>query len=469
MSQTAPTESKHVELITRLAAIVGSEAVVHGEEAEKYSKDFYWYSPVLKELLEDKRADMAILISDRDQLGKVVSLLYQAGVPITLRGAATGNYGQAIPLHGGAVLELSGMNRIFRAEEVLHAETGATLGRIETEAQLKGWELRCMPSTWVKSTFGGFLCGGSGGIGSITYGGINYGDNMKSVTLMTVEENPRLLRFEEKECATALHTYGTTGILVEAEMRLGRARPWEQLIFVSKDWESLLAWTHRVASDPDVHKRLVTQFENPIPSFFKPLRKHLPENVHATFLMVDRDEVEIVRTSAMEAGIEMVYQKDFPVPPRPPYIGDFTWNHTTLWAIRNDPGYTYLQCGFGDGFIDKFHLLNERFPDEILLHLEWVLNNDKMDDGDRPPGAQVGGIPLVRFRSAERLQEIIDYCLEIGIRVANPHTCLLEEGGAHPDIEAKRKLKDLVDPKALLNPGKMKSYPKNPFRAEATV
>jgi hypothetical protein len=30
----------------------------------------------------------------------------------------------------------------------------------------EGWELRCLPSTWVKSTIGGFISGGSAGIGS---------------------------------------------------------------------------------------------------------------------------------------------------------------------------------------------------------------------------------------------------------------------------------------------------------------
>ncbi len=56
-----------------------------------------------------------------------------------------------------------------------------------------------MPSTWVKCTMGGFFCGGSGGIGSITWGGINAPGNVKSVTMMTCEEEPRLVRLEEAE------------------------------------------------------------------------------------------------------------------------------------------------------------------------------------------------------------------------------------------------------------------------------
>ena len=77
----------------------------------------------------------------------------------------------------------------------------------------------------------------------------------------------------------------------------------------------------------------------------------------------------------------------------------------------------------------------------------------------------VGGIPLVRFRSEERLNEILRACAELGVFIANPHTVYLEEGGRHPNLADKLALKAAVDPAGLLNPGKMKSYPVNPFRA----
>ena len=43
------------------------------------------------------------------------------------------------------------------------------------------------------STIGGFFCGGSGGIGSVTWGGINAGDNVKSVVNeLAVQNTPSL-------------------------------------------------------------------------------------------------------------------------------------------------------------------------------------------------------------------------------------------------------------------------------------
>ena len=49
------------ELREKLRAIVGADNVVDsGETLEALSKDFYWYSPVLKRQLEEKRADLAV-------------------------------------------------------------------------------------------------------------------------------------------------------------------------------------------------------------------------------------------------------------------------------------------------------------------------------------------------------------------------------------------------------------------------
>jgi FAD/FMN-containing dehydrogenase len=456
-------------LLVELRALLGAEHVIDGGDAlEGLSKDFFWYSPVLRRQLEGKRADLAVRPGSIDELRAVIRACFRAGVPIVPRGAGTGNYGQCVPLYGGVVVDFARLDRIHSVEGgVVRAEAGARLGTIETVARASGWELRCIPSTWVKSTIGGFFCGGSGGIGSITWGGINAGANVKSVTVMSCEEEPRLIRLEERDSIRALHTYGTTGFMVEVEMRLAPKANYEQLIFSSRDWGRLLDWTDLAARNDAWHKRLVTQFEWPIPSYFKPLAKHLKSDEHASFLLVSRDQADEVIASASAAGLNGVYRQPLSDPPRPPFITDYTWNHTTLWALKADPSITYLQSGFGTNFRDQFAELHRRFPGEILFHLEWMAGGIKFVAGGGPSSTGshivVGGIPLVFFKSEERLAEIILVCGELGVGIANPHTFFLEEGGRHPNIAEKRALKAEVDPAGLLNPGKMKSFPVNPF------
>ncbi len=464
-------------LRTELREILGAEFLIEsGESLETLSKDFYWYSPVLKRQLDDKRADVVARPASIAQAQTVVAACYRAGVPIVPRGAGTGNYGQCVPLYGGVVLDLARLDRIHSvADGVVRAEAGARLGTIETVARAEGWELRCLPSTWMKSSLGGFFCGGSGGIGSITWGGINANDNVKSVTVMTCEAEPRLIRLEERDALKALHTYGTTGFLVEIEMRLAPKVDYDQLIFSAANWDTLLTWSDGAARNGGWVKRLVTQFQWPTPTFFKPLRKYFRDGEHVSFLLIDRSQTEEVVAAAEAAGLTCVYRQPLSDPPKPPFITDYTWNHTTLWAMKSDPTITYVQAGFGPNFREQFAELERRFPGEILLHLEWVAGNAKMmrsssgAAGAPASGIVVGGIPLVYFKSEERLNEILAACAEIGVGIANPHTFYLEEGGRHPNIAEKRALKSSIDPRGLLNPGKMKSYPFNPFDAAASA
>ena len=463
------------ELKSELRALVGAANLIDsGDTLETLSKDFYWYSPVLKRQLEDKVADMAVRPASQAELRSVVAACCRARVPVVARGAGTGNYGQCVPLYGGVVVDFSRMDRIISLDGgVARVEAGARLGTIETEARKAGWELRSMPSTWMKCTMGGFLCGGSGGIGSITWGGNNAPGNVKSLTMMTCEEEPRLVRLEEEESLKALHTYGTTGLMVEVEMRLAPKVDYDQLILSAADWDRLLDWTDGAARRIEWRKRLVTQFEWPIPSYFRPLAKHLRTGDSISFLLVDRAQADEAVASAAAAGIDCVYRKPLTDPPRPPFLTDYTWNHTTLWAIKADPSITYLQSGFGQNFREQFAELRRRFPGEILFHLEWTAGNAKMMRGNavarNPDSIVCGGIPLIFFKSEERLNEILRCCDEIGVFIANPHTYFLEEGGRHANIADKRAFKAEVDPAALLNPGKMKTYPVNPFAKEPAL
>ena len=75
----------------------------------------------------------------------------------------------------------------------------------------------------------------------------------------------------------------------------------------------------------------------------------------------------------------------------------------------------------------------------------------------------VGGIPVIRFSTEQRLRELIDYCSEIGVFTANPHVYRVEEGGRDHGHAEQREVKASLDPAALLNPGKLRDYPVNPF------
>jgi FAD/FMN-containing dehydrogenase len=69
------------------------------------------------------------------------------------------------------------------------------------------------------------------------------------------------------------------------------------------------------------------------------------------------------------------------------------------------------------------------------------------------------GLPVVRYSTAERLNEIIALHEEHGVFIANPHVYTVEDGSRYKRVDADQLgFKHEVDPYGLLNPGKMRSF-----------
>ena len=129
---------------------------------------------------------------------------------------------------------------------------------------------------------------------------------------------------------------------------------------------------------------------------------------------------------------------------------ELTWNHTTLRARRVDPSITYLQVlyPFPD-VVDLVQKMTKIFGDEVPGHLEFVRFNGTIT---------AFGLPLVRFTSEERLNEIIRIHEEEGCPIFNPHRYTLEEGGMKQTDQIQLDFKREADPDGLLNPGKMVAW-----------
>jgi FAD/FMN-containing dehydrogenase len=420
---------------------------------ERLSKDFYWYSPVLRLALEGKRADVVVQPVSVEEVRAVLRYCYRHDVPVTARGAGTGNYGQAIPLCGGVVLDLSRMDGIaeITSDGVAVCEPGVRLGVLEATAREHGWELRCYPSTIVKATVGGFLGGGSGGIGSVAHGGLRDFGTVRALEVVTMEEEPQVHLHTGEAVHEILHAWGTNGIITKIWLALAPKVEWAQAAVTFDSFAAAFDFSERVAGDAAWTKRLVTTFEWPIPQYFSPVKAICPEGKHLIFFMIAAEQMDELRRAAEKATGTVTYSAKYAGLKAQPLLSDYTWNHTTLWAIKHDESFTYLQCGFDAGRVrEQMKLLKERFGDEILLHMEFMKNGQ----GAVIPGA----IPLVRFTTEARLNDLIRCCRENGVFVANPHVNNVKDGGRYREDHVQLRAKRRYDPKGLLNPGKMLSF-----------
>ena len=447
------TRARDVDWAAFAAALGDVEVVTDAGAVKKKSQDFYWYSPILKEQLAGCVGDMVVLPRSEAEVIAVAGACARPRVPLTVRGAGTGNYGQAMPLAGGVILDTTRMDRIRWLEGgVLCVEPGLKMNDLEARTRPQGWELRTYPSTRRTATIGGYVAGGSGGVGSITYGLLLDRGAINRLRVVTCEEAPRIVELVGDDVLKAGHAYGTNGVITEIELPMAPAMVWHELMVTFDDFMAACGFCQALGECPTIVKKLVTAVAWPIPQYFTQLRRYLPDGRHLVILMIAESSLVAARGLVAEHGGVEVYAKseadvaaDRSLP-----LYEYTWNHTTLQALKADKTITYLQSMFAPpDHLAKIHHMIETFGDEVPMHVEFA-----------NLGGRVGGLALqlVRYTTPARLDEIIAYHEANGVPIFNPHTYVLEDGGMKQVDHNQLDFKRAADPYGLMNPGKMRGW-----------
>jgi FAD/FMN-containing dehydrogenase len=415
------------------------------------SRDFFWYSPTLKTRLDHLTADFVVTPRSEAELIETLRTAFAHDVPVTTRGAGTGNYGQAMPLAGGIVLHLKALDAVTGvAPGRVTAQAGAIMAEIDRQARAQsGQELRLHPSTAQTATIGGFIAGGSGGVGSIRWGGLRDAGNILALRLVTMEAEPRVLTLTGDDIHKASHAYGVNGVITEVEAPLTTAWDWVEVIVGFEGWEGANRYAERVGNSDGLLLKELCTIAAPVPhDYFLRHRPFLPRDRHVAIVVVAAHNLDaLLAVTARDRRAEVLFRSDRDGAEGLPPAYELAWNHTTLRALRVDPSITYLQALYGDPDpVAKAVAMVERFGDEVPGHVEYV----RMDG--RLRGA---GLPLVRFTTEARLEEIMDIHEAEGVPIFNPHRYTLEEGGMKQSDPAQLAFKRETDPKGLLNPGKM--------------
>jgi FAD/FMN-containing dehydrogenase len=417
------------------------------------SRDFFWYSPVLKARLDHVKADFVVAPRSEAEVIEVLRICHAHEVPVTTRGMGTGNYGQAMPLAGGVVMHLKNMNAV----KAIHpgrviVEPGCLLKDLDMAARAhSGQEIRMFSSTWATATIGGFIAGGSGGIGSCTWGALRDLGNIIRLRVVTMEAEPRILEFTGEELHRVSHAYGTNGIITEIELPLAPAYDWVEIFVATPDFPMASALANDLGNEDGVLKKLISVYEAPIAqTYFQRVAPHVAAGEALLGLMIAPHAMDGFLTFlARRPGARLIWRSDTPDWDREPGpVFEYGWNHTTLRALKVDPAITYLQVRYAaPDHVAKVEEVRAAFPDgEVMQHLEVMKENGR---------TMFAGLSLVRFTTEERLDQIIRMHEDIGAMIFNPHRYTLEEGGRQTVDDRQLAFKREADPKGLLNPGKM--------------
>ncbi|KKB06957.1 FAD-linked oxidase [Devosia geojensis] len=422
----------------------------HPRIVQQRSRDHYWYSPVLKAKLDHVTAEVVVSPRTQEEVKTVLAAAYRHKVAVTPRGAGTGNYGQALPLAGGAMLNLMNLDRVIDIKpDRVRAEAGIVLEKLDQQTRpAVGGELRFHPSTYRMASLGGFIAGGSGGVGSIRWGGLRNLGSILSVKIITCEESPREMELTGEDVLKVAHAYGTNGVIVEAEMPLAPACDWVDIMVGFDDFLAACRFSEAITAQDSLLLKEVAPCAAPIgQDYFNRHKPYIRDGQSVVLIMAAPVAVEPVLIHLAYHGGEVLYRSDKASEEelrRLPPIYELAWNHTTLRALKVDPSITYLQTRYPT--LKHVEKIVSILGDELPMHIEMT----------RQDGAVTfAGLPLVRYTSEARLEEIIAIHEDNGCAVFNPHRYTLEEGGMKRTDAAQLAFKRQADPAGMLNPGKM--------------
>jgi FAD/FMN-containing dehydrogenase len=448
-----------------LRAIVGEQGMLEGAAVRERAATLF-HGRVEAELLVRPRST--------EQVSAVLRLCHGRGQPVVTHGGLTGLVNGADAAAGDIVLSLEAMNAIERVDvpgRCLRAQAGVQLGRVQREAESHGMVFPLDLGARDSATVGGNISTNAGGLRVLRYGMMrNLVLGVEAVladgTVLTSLN--RMLKnnagYDLKQLF--IGSEGTLGVVTRAELRLvSRTRSQETLLASLPSFDALVDLLDRL--DSGLGGQLAA-FEALWGNYYDyntappadnvaPLARGAPFYAIAETLggdpEADRARLEQVLGEALEAGT----------------ITDVTLANSenerrAIWAIREDV-WQVKNIAPLLTFDVSLPIENMRsYSEEVCAAVTSLAGENRafvfghMADGNLHVVIAAGDDAATRARV-----EAIVYrpLAAIGGSVSAEHGIGLEKRAYLPlsrtaaEISTMRLLKQALDPKGILNPGKV--------------
>ncbi|MFC4947331.1 FAD-binding oxidoreductase [Pseudonocardia sp. GCM10023141] len=412
------------------------------------SSDWSRMSPVLQEKVPPGRylADAVVRPATGEDVATVLKVAFEHDVPVTPRGAGTGNYGQATPFDGGLLLDLRALTGVRVGADTVTTGAGARMTAIDRVLRAAGRDLWIYPST-KSSTLGGFVGGGSAGTGSIEHGTTSDG-LVVAATIAPMDGSGELFTVTGEDLTPYIHTYGVTGVIVELEVRTDPAREWTS-IYAAFDSYAELAAAHRSLLDVRPLPRLCSGDEPALVSTLNAPVALDPERFSLR-VIADSSTVDQVSERVRTAGGDVVAELgDYAESDR---LSGMSYNHP-IWFLQRahpDRSWFHMETG-GVAIWDDPDAVRACYEGPVHLHLEVFAHG---------PGAMV----VAEYRGEQAMLDGIPRMEALGMGVHSPHQWYVDRSVELAIATARR-----TDPKGLLNPGKLTATPPVDSRVDIGV
>lgn len=131
------------------------------------------YDASFETQLEPRTPEAAVIAGSEDDVRLVLGYAHERGIPVTARGAASGQAAGAVSYSGGIILSLNAMNRVLEVDETnLQAicEPGVVHAQLNGELKPRGLVFPPDPGSSKMATVGGMASTNAAGMRALKYG-----------------------------------------------------------------------------------------------------------------------------------------------------------------------------------------------------------------------------------------------------------------------------------------------------------
>ena len=454
--------SRKAEIVRRLRSVLPADAVIDDPmETRAYECDALtaYRCPPLA----------AVLPSSTQEVAAVLKVCHEMGVPVVPRGSGTSLAGGALPTADSVILGVARLNDVLEtdyADRFIRVQTGRTNLSVTGAVEADGFFYAPDPSSQLACAIAGNIAMNSGGAHCLKYGVTT--NNLMGVTLVTMEGEIVEIGGAHLDAAgydllgVLCGSEGQLGVVTEATLRILHKPEGARPVLMGFDANEVAG-----ACVSDIIKAgmlpvAIEFMDRPCIRACEAFAKAGYPDVEALLIVeVEGSEAEI----AEQLGkIIEIAKRHNPVELRESKSAD---ESARIWAGR--------KAAFGAmGQINDYMCLDGTIP---VNELPFVLR--RIGEMSKEFGLDVANVfhagdgnmhPLILFdanrpgdlETCEAFgAEILKLCVEVGGCLTGEHGVGVEKRDlmltqySPADIEAQLRVKDVFDPKWLLNPAKV--------------
>ena len=405
-----------------------------------------------------------------DEVARILAWTYANAVPVTPWGAGTSTEGNPVPIHGGLVIDMVRMNRVLEIRpRDLQAVVQPGVLRKELNRQAGKHGLFFPPDPGADATIGGMIANNASGVQTVKYGATK--DYVMQLTVVlpqgkVIQTGCQAHKSSSGYDLTRLFvgSEGTLGIVTEATLKLaGIPSHYLATTITFKDLESASeAVAVLIGSGlepaalellPPVLIRLMNREKNlgipEMPSLFCEFHGISKTALQETVALA-KELCEDCGAIGFEFGIE---EKD----------------RRELWRARHEAWETIHRAHPGkETLIVDVAVPISRYP-EMIVFSQKLVDENKTDGyvfghaGDGNLHVVIAGDPNneKEWATLEKINhQIVEQAIELGGTCTGEHGVgigkrkfmALEHGESY---QLMKSIKEIIDPKGLMNPGKI--------------